>query len=244
MQNFLKRILCCFIPSRKLRHKIRNGMQRYQIIGSGNKIYIGQTELKSIVPGLNIIISGNNNIIRLPTVPKFENSFIRIDANNVKISISDSNHKMRWLHINAICGDGQHCFIGRNFHCHGVNVQLNEENAALEIGDDCLFSNSISIWPTDGHSILDMKTGDILNMLSGPVTIGNHCWVGEGVRILKNARIPSNTIVGGGCVVGKRFETEYTAIAGNPARVIRENVTWDNLNPMHLIKRRKENKND
>ena len=145
MQKFLTRILCCFIPNRKLRHKIRNSMQRYQIIGSGNKIYIGQTELKSIVPGLNIIISGNNNIIRLPTVPKFENSFIRIIANNVKISISDSTHKMRYLHINASDGDGQRCSIGRNFHCFGVNVHLNEENATLE--------NAIEIGETETLSL-------------------------------------------------------------------------------------------
>ncbi|MEE1111221.1 MAG: acyltransferase [Alphaproteobacteria bacterium] len=240
MQKFLIRILCCFIPSKKLRHTIRKKYNKsisgYTVNGTNNKIYVDNTELKHSISGVSIFINGNNNTIHIPKSIYLENLSIRIDANNTNITISDTVYKIRNLHINACCGDNQSVFIGRNFHCFGVNIQLNEEKASVNIGNDCLFSNSISIWPTDGHSILDKKTGKILNHITQPVSIGDNCWIGEGVRILKNAQIPSNTIVGGGSVVAKKFDEEYTVIAGNPAKVIKHDVTWSHMNPMTLEK--------
>jgi len=43
---------------------------------------------------------------------------------------------------------------------------------------------------------------------------------------MKNVTIPNECIVGAGSVVTKRFDKEYCVIAGNPARVVRENVQW------------------
>lgn len=103
---------------------------------------------------------------------------------------------------------------------------MNEKNAALIVKDDCLFSNSISIWPTDGHAIFDKDTKQRINNIQRPLEIGEHCWIGEGVKLTKNAKLPPNTIVGIGAVVTKEFNEEYTIIAGNPAKVIKKNVIW------------------
>ena len=58
------------------------------------------------------------------------------------------------------------------------------------------------------------------------VIIGNHCWIGSRVEMCKNAILPNNTIVGACSLVSKKFINEYTIIAGNPAKIIKENVDW------------------
>lgn len=244
MHNFLMRIVCCFIPKKEWRRALRAQTHHYSVTGTGNRIFVGGQLFSGYVNNMRIEIRGNNNTIYLPSGARFEKCHIRIVANNVSITIEDSIHRIAGLFINCCCGDSQHLHIGRNFHCHGVSVQLNEEKAALEIGDNCLFSSLVDIWPTDGHAIIDCASDEILNPISSPVQIGNHCWIGQGVRILKNAHIPSNTIVGGGSVVCKKFTSEYCALAGNPARVVRQGVTWDNKTAARLEKYRKENQNE
>lgn len=102
-----------------------------------------------------------------------------------------------------------------------------------------LFCHLQQIWPTDGHSILDANSGEILNEPKGVVTIGNHVWVGEAARITKNARIHDNSIIGGGAVAYKDYEESNVVIAGNPGKIVRRNITWDRRNTYFLQKDRK-----
>jgi acetyltransferase-like isoleucine patch superfamily enzyme len=90
-----------------------------------------------------------------------------------------------------------------------------------------MFSRGIHIWATDGHAILDKDTKEILNKPKHPLTIGDNCWIGQDVRITKGAIIPDNTIVGVAAAVTRPFTEQYTAIAGNPAKVIKRGVVWD-----------------
>ena len=50
-------------------------------------------------------------------------------------------------------------------------------------------------------------------------------WVGNQVIILKGTEIADNCVVGSGSVVTKKF-TNNLVIAGNPARVVKENIDW------------------
>ena len=58
------------------------------------------------------------------------------------------------------------------------------------------------------------------------VLIGDHCWIGQGATFTKNAIIPANTVVGLQSVVTKSFREEFTALAGNPTKVIKNGVKW------------------
>jgi len=100
-------------------------------------------------------------------------------------------------------------------------------NGSLIIGDDCLFSTGILIRLDDGHTIFDKDTKSVINKQKNPLVIGNRCWIGEGVRINKNARIPSDSVIGNGSVVSSKFTEEFTAIAGNPAKVVKTGIGWD-----------------
>ena len=102
-----------------------------------------------------------------------------------------------------------------------------EDAAKIIIGNDCMFSYSVEVWASDAHSIIDKDSKKILNKVSKPLVIGNHCWLGCGVMLTKNACLANYTIVGAGSVVTKPFIQEYIAIAGNPAKIVKENVNWE-----------------
>lgn len=50
-------------------------------------------------------------------------------------------------------------------------------------------------------------------------------------RFLKNGNLPPNTVVAADAVVTKTFTEEFTILAGNPAKVIKRNVMWDEVSP-------------
>ncbi|MDR2527225.1 MAG: hypothetical protein LBC92_05125 [Rickettsiales bacterium] len=99
-----------------------------------------------------------------------------------------------------------------------------------------MFSCGIVIYASDVHSIFDIHTKKLLNRVSSPLIIGNHCWIGRDVKLLKNAGISNNTIVGMGSVVTKKFTESYIAIAGNPAKIIKRDIDWTRENPHGYLK--------
>ena len=58
------------------------------------------------------------------------------------------------------------------------------------------------------------------------IIIGDRVWIGTQATILKNAQIANDTIIGARSVVTKKFDKSNIAIAGNPAKIIKENVAW------------------
>lgn len=93
----------------------------------------------------------------------------------------------------------------------------------IEIGDGCAIGRNVLIMDFDAHEIT-YDNGD-KNRITAPVTIGKHVWIGAGATILKGVTIGDDAIIGAGSVVTKDVPAN-TIVAGNPARVIRENIQW------------------
>ncbi|MBR0557045.1 acyltransferase [Ciceribacter sp. L1K23] len=91
-----------------------------------------------------------------------------------------------------------------------------------------MLSRHIEIHTTDAHSVIDRETGERFD-LGGPVTIGDHVWIGMGAIISKGVTIGDDNIVGARSFVTKSFVDSGTIIAGAPAKVIKTGVTWSRL---------------
>ena len=63
--------------------------------------------------------------------------------------------------------------------------------------------------------------------MGGNIKIGNHVWLGYDSKILKNTIIEDNCIVGMNSIVTHNVKAN-TLVAGIPAKIIRENITWKN----------------
>ncbi len=248
MHNFFISLVCCFVPNRRWRRQIRKRYKHVTIydtptvvahmpksqysIPPTNKIFIDGVEYHDKIPGMEILITGTNNHVYLSSGMRFELCKIHLHGNGAKIRIGKSVNLILGLFVHTCCGNNQKLEIGDNFSTHGTSVFLNEGNTSLTIGTNGMFSSGVTIWPTDGHTILDQETKQVLNFPK-PVIIGDNVWMGQGSRVQKNAHIPSNTIIGAGSVVAKEFIDENTVICGNPARVVKRGIIWDRDNPTH-----------
>ncbi len=178
------------------------------------------------VKGLKIDIKGDNNVIILKSI-RFKNCFIKIQSSNNVIEIGEYC-KFHNLNVYINSRSGQKLKIGDKNSSRYLDIYLHEENSSVIIGNDCMFSSAISIWSTDAHAIIDKTTKQVLNKPSG-VIIGDYVWIGFGVCLCKNAKIPNNSVVGARSVVTKGFDEENIIIAGNPAKIIKRNIEWDKI---------------
>ncbi len=196
---------------------------------NGNKIIIYNENGEVInnpkkIDGLKITFGGSDNLIEIYEPCNF------INGNHIEI-FGDNCHcifkkcLLAMVHIKA-----QHsakCFIDEDATVCGYIHLANERNLSLKIGKGCMFSKGAAIWATDGHIIRDASTNEIINRIKNGIEIGDHCWIGNKVTIIKNTILADNTIVGAKSLVSGHFTEPNTIIAGNPAKVIKKNVIWD-----------------
>ncbi len=128
--------------------------------------------------------------------------------------------------LNIQCGKNSLCSIGDGTEIGEVSIIITD--GKIEIGQDCLFSTLVILRNHDGHHMFDKATGKRINY-AGNMKIGNHVWICHGVTLLGNAAIGDNSIVGTMAVTSSVFPKEVV-IAGNPAKIIREQVCWSKDN--------------
>ena len=128
---------------------------------------------------------------------------------------------------------GEQFHIEQPFYCdYGYNIEIGENfysnvNVVILDGAKVIFGDNVFIAPncgfyTDSHPF-DVEQRNQGLEYAYPITIGNNVWIGAGCSILPGVSIGDNTVIGAGSVVNKSIPANVLA-AGNPCRVIRENI--------------------
>jgi acetyltransferase-like isoleucine patch superfamily enzyme len=112
-------------------------------------------------------------------------------------------------------GEGAELRLGSGYFNYGADILC---NCRVAIGDRCMFGPEVMIFDDDSHEIIG-------GVRKAPIIIGNDVWVGARSMILKGVTIGSGAVIGAGTVVTKDVPPS-TIAAGVPARVIRENVSY------------------
>jgi len=169
-------------------------------------------------------INGEKNTVEIDDDSEIHNLKIRIRGNNNKIIIGEESF-INELEI-FIEGNNNTILMGSNFFVFGKSRFYVVDGGILKFGKDCMLSDNIEIRATDNHSIIDLTTGRRFNY-EEDIIIGEKVWIGTGVTILKGAEIADHCIIGAkSLVAGKKFNEKNCVIAGNPAKIVRRNVTW------------------
>lgn len=148
-----------------------------------------------------IKINGNHNRVILHSGAYLSGVELYIEDNNCTIEI------------------GANTYIGHHSH-----LACTEDGSTLKIGSMCMLSSYVQIRTGDSHSILD-KDGSRINPAAS-VTIDDHCWLGEGCKVMKGVTLGSDTVVSSGAIVTKSFGSNVL-LGGIPAKVLKENINWD-----------------
>lgn len=128
---------------------------------------------------------------------------------------------------------GNDCEVHAQFKCdYGYNIYVDDDFFAnydcvmldvspIRIGKHCLLGPRVQIY-TVNHPLDPKLRRNGAYGQSKDVTLGDDVWIGGGAIICPGVTLGNNVIVGSGSVVTKSFG-DNVVIAGNPARVIKEN---------------------
>lgn len=187
--------------------------------GKDNKLEVDEAILAKY--NGKIILEGDNNRLSIAGPVLGLGAFIHLNG-GADVEIGS--------HINAFnlfiyAAKGGVLRIGQRVGFNGAVRLLLHEPAQLLIGDGALFGSDVDVTVSDMHSIVDAETRQRLNP-ARDVKIGERVWIGQRCLVLKGVEIGAGTAIGAGSVVTHAIPANCVA-AGNPARVIRRNATWD-----------------
>lgn len=229
MKRFIARLICCFVPSKALRRKIRNAAKRVK--PQNNIIEIVKADGRHVrvrrVPGCKFVFTGDNNHIVLHEPIGKLDLIVRVSS-GVYIELESSVVYQRKIKVIKRAGEQykNSLIIGNNFSSTNYcQCDFCGGPGNIKIGSECLFADGV-LWTGDWHTIYDCNDGKVLNP-NADICVGNHVWLARGSLLLKGTKIADNSIVGARSVVNKKFEQTNVVVAGVPARIVKENVNWD-----------------
>lgn len=112
--------------------------------------------------------------------------------------------------------------LGENFHISAASTIISRHN--ISIGKNSLIAWECLLTDADHHHFIDMQ-GNILNKPEC-IDIGEHVWICARSTILKGSKIAMGSVVGAKSLVSGKFTEPRSLIAGNPAKVIKNEISW------------------
>ena len=106
--------------------------------------------------------------------------------------------------------------LGSGFINSGCKIRCHK---SISIGNGCAISHDFTVMDSNAH-VLDGSRG------TAPVRIGEHVWIGTRVTVLPGVSVGNGAVIAAGSVV-TRDVPACSLAAGVPARVIREDIAWE-----------------
>ncbi|MGF1706169.1 acyltransferase [Enterovibrio baiacu] len=183
-------------PQGSLFHRLFLTLRNKVKVQSGNTVNIAST---TRIRQCHISIKGKGNTLTVDDGANLRGVQIELNGNNCSLTI------------------GKYSVIGE-----GCYLSARENGTTLSIGENCMFSRNVKVMTSDGHDILCANKR--INPANS-ITIGSRVWLADSSVILKGCCIGSDSIVGIGSIVTKSIPKQCIA-AGNPARIIKNNIHW------------------
>jgi acetyltransferase-like isoleucine patch superfamily enzyme len=101
----------------------------------------------------------------------------------------------------------------------GMGTLLNGFANKLKIGNNVSIAQSVNIMTDSGPNASE-EMQFFFPLIKGPVTIGNHSWIGANSIIMPNVSLGDFCVVAANSFVNSSFPP-YSVIGGNPARLIK-----------------------
>lgn len=170
---------------------------KFNIQGKNNRIVMGRGVR---IKNTTINIYGDNNILILDDYARIHNSTFVLHQNGCKIQ------------------------VGKYSSAESALFAAVEHNSEISIGEDCMISTDVELRTSDSHKIYS-SDGVRINPKRN-INIGNHVWIGAHANVLKGVTLHDGSIVGFGSIVTKDIPERCIA-AGNPARIVKNDVLWE-----------------
>lgn len=124
------------------------------------------------------------------------------------------------------CGAGSSVVLVRRVTCTARGSLDARNGGAILAGADQLWASDVLLATDDMHRLEDAATGQRLNGFGGRIVLGEHVWLGRDAVLTGNVALGDNCVVGMRSLVRNKSFDKGTAVAGMPARAIRDGVTW------------------
>jgi hypothetical protein len=150
---------------------------------------------------------------------------IRLPASDCLLFFNDIADRFVALNEIFLRSSQQMLFWGMGASAVGLSVEMEGDGHCLAIGDDALISGGVWARNYDMHAMHDLATGALITKPPVDMVVERHVWLGQDALLLGTERVGMGAIVGARALV-KRAVPPRVVVAGTPARVIRENVSW------------------
>jgi len=186
--------------------------------GSGNSVVNRGVKVAS-----RIQFRGSYNTLVIEDGAALLNTTIRITGNHCSVVLKKHCYVTEveiFVENNGCRVEiGEKTFVGRHTH-----IACTEDGSSLIIGGNGMISSYCQLRTGDSHSITGLE-GNRINPAAS-VHIGEHCWLGEGCKVMKGVTLDHDTVVSTGSIVTKSFESNVL-LGGIPAKVLKENINWN-----------------
>ena len=209
-----------------------------------NKIYFNGklAKLEDLPNNITLIITGDNNTIKLNDFKGRGKLFIKMDCDNSVFDFGTDNTINKSVLVYYPTPEGKKLKnvsieIGNNNIFNGDNIVFLspiEENNKISFGSFNLLAGNIYIRGRNDHIIFNKKNHEILNKEKN-VIIGDKIWICDNVQILPKTIIKDESVIALGSIVNKSFKFGNVLIAGVPALIKKKNISWHISNDINKI---------